>query len=70
MDRTTRNGRPFTWEKFESEFLLNESGKGFLSSFADHLEGLRKETRIGTYNAYMNAYKGTRPLIVPERKRD
>jgi integrase/recombinase XerD len=56
IDRTTRNGRPFTWEKFESEFLLNESGRGFLTLFFDHLETLRKEKRIGTYNAYKNAY--------------
>jgi integrase/recombinase XerD len=56
IDRTTKNNRPFTWERFESEFLSNESGKGYLSVFYDHLESIRKENRIGTYIAYNNAF--------------
>lgn len=51
------HGRPFTWERFESEFLLDESGKGFLSAFAEHLESIRAEGRIGTYKAYNNAFQ-------------
>lgn len=55
ISRTTKGNRPFTWEKFEGEFLLDESDKGFLSMFSDHLEGLRNEGRIGTYKSYNNA---------------
>lgn len=57
IEKTTNNDRPFTWERFEDEFLVNDSSKGLLSLFDDHLEVLKKENRIGTYRAYNNAYQ-------------
>lgn len=57
IENATKNDRPFTWEKFENEFLVNDSSKGLLTLFADHLEGLKKENRIGTFKAYNNAYQ-------------
>jgi integrase/recombinase XerD len=55
-DTITQNGQPFTFERFEKEFLQEESKKGFLRSFKDHLEQLRAEDRIGTYSSYKNAH--------------
>ncbi|WP_276374877.1 site-specific integrase [Chryseolinea sp. H1M3-3] len=57
ISNTTKNNRPFTWEKFENEFLVNDSHDGLLSLFAGHLESLRAENRIGTYKTYNNAYQ-------------
>lgn len=53
----TTNNKPFTWLGFEAEYLSQESTKGFLKLFKDHLEELRKEERIGTYKAYNNAFQ-------------
>lgn len=55
IDHVTKLGS-FTTDKFEREFFYQESRKGFLALFFDHLETLRKEKRIGTFNAYKNAY--------------
>jgi integrase/recombinase XerD len=52
----TGNGQPFTFDRFENEYLQQESKKGFLQLFADHLEQLKSEGRIGTYKSYKNAY--------------
>lgn len=63
FETVTKNNRPFSWERFESEFLLGESHNGFLALFASHLEELRREKRTGTYTAYntaLNAFKGFR----------
>lgn len=54
-DKITSNGHPFSIDRFEVEYLVQESKKGFLKLFDDHLESLRKEDRIGTYKAYNNA---------------
>lgn len=55
-DRITRDGKPFTWAAFEKEFLQQDSSKGFLKLFFDHLQTIRAENRIGTYKSYLNAY--------------
>jgi integrase/recombinase XerD len=54
--RAMKNNRPFTWEKFEDEFLHRDSEKGFLAIFKQHLDAILSEKRIGTYNSYKNAY--------------
>lgn len=56
IKKVTDNGQQFTFERFESEYLVQESKKGFLKIFSDHLSELLKEKRIGTYKAYRNAY--------------
>jgi integrase/recombinase XerD len=56
IKKITGNGQPFTFDRFENEYLQQESKKGFLKLFADHLQQLLKEERIGTYNSYKNAY--------------
>jgi integrase/recombinase XerD len=55
-DTATANGQQFTFERFEAEYLVQESKKGFLRIFSDHLKELLKDERIGTYEAYKNAY--------------
>lgn len=55
-DRITDNDHPFTFDRFEAEFLTQESKRGFLKIFSDHLEDLRKEGRIGTRNSYKSAH--------------
>lgn len=52
----TADGKPFTFERFEAEYLQQQSKKGFLQLFRDHLERLKAEGRIGTYKAYKNAF--------------
>ena len=54
--RATKGNKPFTWEGFEKEFLHNESDKGFLATFRDHLESIKAENRIGTHRAYSCAF--------------
>lgn len=56
VEKVTDNGQQFTFERFEAEYLVQESKKGFLNIFSDHLKELRKEERIGTYKAYRCAF--------------
>jgi integrase/recombinase XerD len=56
MDRITRDGKLFSWERFNNEFVENDSSKGFLKLFKEHLAAIRDEGRIGTYKSYQNAY--------------
>lgn len=55
-ERITANGRPFTWERFEKEFLQQESKGGILSLFEKYLGGLLEDERIGSYDSYKNSY--------------
>ncbi len=48
----TSNRRPFTFGRFESEFILNTSSKGFIGFFEDYLSELLEEGRAGTYQTY------------------
>lgn len=50
------NGRTFTFDRFEREFLNQESKKGILHLFETYLQGLLSEERIGAYESYKNAY--------------
>jgi integrase/recombinase XerD len=56
IEKITRDGKIFTWENFEREFLQQHSFKGFLSLFREHLQTIKGENRIGTYKSYLNAY--------------
>lgn len=58
-DTVTRN-RPFTFDRFEKEFLHNESGRGFMTLFESYLSDLLQEQRIGTYKSYKNALEAFR----------
>jgi integrase len=51
----TQNNRPFTFERFEKEFLQADSGKGFIKIFERCLRDLLREDRIGTHKSYNNA---------------
>lgn len=51
---------PFTFDRFEKEFLHSESSKGFLELFERYLSDLRTQGRIGTYKAYKNALEAFR----------
>lgn len=48
----TSNKRPFTFDRFEKEFLLDTSAKGFIKFFEEFLSGLLSENRVGTYHTY------------------
>lgn len=54
-DAITR-GRPFTFERFEAEFLHQESEKGMLWLFERYLSDLLNDDRIGSYASYRCAY--------------
>lgn len=55
-ERITANGRPFTFERFEQEFLQQSGKGGFLLLFERYLQDLKAEGRIGSYLSYQNAY--------------
>lgn len=55
-ERITANGRPFTFERFEQEFLQQAGKGGFLHLFEGYLKDLKAEGRIGSYLSYQNAY--------------
>lgn len=55
-DIITHKGRPFSFDRFEKEFLQQDSEYGLLSLFERTLEELKADGRIGTYNSYSNAY--------------
>lgn len=53
---TARNAlSQFSFERFQREFLHNESKDGILALFDRYLANLLGESRIGTYKAYKNA---------------
>ncbi|MBL7851208.1 MAG: site-specific integrase [Cyclobacteriaceae bacterium] len=54
-NQVTANNVPFTFERFDLEYEVQESKSGFLVTFEKHLEALKSEKRIGTYRAYSNA---------------
>jgi integrase/recombinase XerD len=56
----TAHGKPFTWDRFEKEFLQQESKRGFLKIFEGHLNDLKENNRIGTYTAYKSAFEALR----------
>lgn len=53
---TTANNKPFTFDRFEKNYVHKQVQGGFLKSFEDYLENLKTEGRIGTYVAYNSAY--------------
>jgi len=62
-DRVTQNGRVFSFDRFENEFLLKTSEKGFIGFFEEYLEELLIENRIGSYHTYrcaLQAFKAFR----------
>lgn len=48
----TANKRAFTFDRFEKEFILNTSSKGFIKFFEDYLSELKREGRAGSYHTY------------------
>lgn len=54
-DKAGERHKPFTWDRFEAEYL--GSVKGFLSLFQSHLKDLHSQGRFGTYRAYNNAFQ-------------
>jgi integrase/recombinase XerD len=54
-DNITR-GRVFSFDRFEQEFLHQESEKGILYLFERYLEGLLREGRVGSHISYGCAY--------------
>jgi hypothetical protein len=57
IKQATSNGRIFSFDRFEKEFLHQESDMGFLKLFESHLKALRDEERIGTFKSYNNAFQ-------------
>lgn len=52
---TIRNNRPFTFDRFEKEYLSQDSELGFLGLFESHINSIKEEERIGTFRSYNNA---------------
>jgi integrase len=52
IKQLTNKKRGFTFERFEKEFVLNTSSKGFIKFFEDYLMELEKEGRAGSYHTY------------------
>lgn len=50
------NGRVFTFDRFEREFLNQESKKGILHLYERYLQQLLDDDRIGSYESYKSAY--------------
>lgn len=48
----TSNKRAFTFDRFEREFILNTSSKGYLRFFQDYLDEIKREGRAGSYHTY------------------
>lgn len=51
----TQHGKPFTFDRFENVFLTKDTGTGFIKICEEHLRGIFKEGRIGTFRAYNNS---------------
>lgn len=57
FETVTRNNHQFSWDRFESEFLLGETSAGFLALFRRNIAALREDDdRIGSATAYNTAY--------------
>lgn len=69
--RIITHNRPFTFDRFQKEFLNAESEKGILALFEETIAELLAAERIGNYNSVTNAYsafkafRGSRE-IMPE----
>lgn len=50
------HGRVFTFDRFEREFLNQESKKGILYLYEKYLQQLLEDDRIGSYESYKSAY--------------
>ncbi len=62
-DRVTQNGRVFSFDRFENEFLLKTSAKGFIGFYEEYLADLLRENRVGSYHTYhcaLQAFKAFR----------
>jgi len=66
----TAHGKPFTWDRFEKEFLQQESKRGFLKIFEDHLNELLETERIGTHRAYISAFEALREFRGATKEKD
>lgn len=66
----TAHGKPFTWDRFEKEFLQQESKRGFLKIFEDHLTQLLETERIGTHRAYISAFEALREFRGATKEKD
>gem|GEM_PF-4186948 len=70
IKQATSNGRIFSFDRFEKEFLHQESNAGFLKLFESHLKTLKDEERIGTFRSFNNAsrafkkFRGDREMEV------
>jgi integrase len=51
----TLHDRPFSFDRFEKEYIQADSGKGFIKIFERYLNDLLQEDRVGTYSSYNNA---------------
>jgi integrase/recombinase XerD len=79
-ERIVQNGRVFSFERFENEFLLKTSEKGFIGHFEEYLDELLIENRVGSYHTYhcalqsFKAFRKNREIdpgdITPELLRD
>jgi integrase len=56
IKRATKNNRPFTPERFETEFFVGNADTGFLALFKRNVDTLRADGRLGTSTAYNTAY--------------
>lgn len=56
----TKGGRPFTWQAFEREFLVTNSGDNFLAFFEKHIDTIKADGRIGTWRSYGNSLSAFR----------
>jgi integrase/recombinase XerD len=51
-----KNNRPFSFDRFEAEFLAQDAGSGILKIFENNLQALLNDNQIGTYRTYLCAY--------------
>lgn len=63
-DTITNHGKKvFVFERFEKEFLYQESEKGFVGTYEEYLKNLLKREKIGTHNAYKYALGAFKDFI-------
>lgn len=57
IERITRGGKPFTFDRFEKAFFAREESlSGFMGEFKTLQDQLLQQGRIGTYRAYQTAF--------------
>lgn len=70
VEQLKKGGRPFSYERFETEYYTQPANDTFQDAFNKYLNNLVNEGRIGTYRSYKNALDALNLYLVHKKLKD